>query len=308
MQKPKLLCVVGPTSSGKTALSIHLARLYGGEVVSADARQVYRGLDLGTGKVTLEERAGVPHHLLDVADPKTAYTASDYLRDGRTVLDDILTRGHVPIIAGGTGFYIDILLGRASVAEVAPNEALRAELETLPLFELHAQLHTLDTEAYARVDLKNPRRVIRAIEIARARRETDHTVKKSSSHTPRHHSELYQTLWIGLKVDREVLKEKIRTRLIERLNAGMVEEVKRLHAEGLSFERMHTLGLEYRALSEHLQGKRGYDEMIDELSRDIYRYAKRQMTWFKKNKDIKWFSPQDYDAIVERCDAFLKKS
>lgn len=278
--RPQIIAIVGPTASGKTGWAIQLAHSLGGEVISADSRQVYRGLDLGTGKVSAEEMQGIPHHLIDVADPRLQFNASDFVRLGRVAIADIMSRGKVPIIAGGTGMYIDALLGRIQLAAVEPNEALRAELESLNTDELHSRLVTLNPARATTVDAKNPRRLVRAIEIASAH---NHLIYQMAEAGPR-----YDVQWIGINPSRDKLKEKIRNRLRERLQAGMLDEARRLHREGVTYERMEALGLEYRYMARHLQGLITYDEMVASLESEIVKYAKRQMTWFKKNPCVQW--------------------
>jgi tRNA dimethylallyltransferase len=259
-------------------LSITLAKQHDGEIVSADSRQVYRGLDLGTGKVTQEEMQGIPHHLLDVADPHDTYTAADFVRDGRAAIASILSRGKLPIIVGGTFFYMDALLGRVVAPEVPPDPTLRAELEKLTLSELFSRLEVADPRRAHEIDPHNPHRLIRALEIAAALG----TVPPLTSH------ELYDARIIGIKIDTKTLHKNIHDRLIARLDAGMVEEVKRLHENGLSYERMEDLGLEYRYITRYLKGELPYEEMVATLETKIRQFAKRQMTWLKRDPSIEW--------------------
>lgn len=278
MEKPKVVVIVGPTASGKTSLSIRYAKEHNGEVISADSRQVYRGLDLGTGKVTQEEMQGIPHHLLDVADPRNTYTVADFVRDGRVAISGILSRGKLPIIAGGTFFYIDALLGRVIAPEVPPNADLRSTLEKLSPLELFQKLKILDPERAQTIDPHNPRRLERAIEIATALGKVPNLPA----------CELYEVHTLGISLKKEVLHQNIHNRLIARLDAGMVDEVKNLHKNGLSYERMESLGLEYRYIAQYLQGILSYDEMVKILEIRIRQFAKRQMTWLKRDKTIEW--------------------
>ena len=285
---PTVIAVVGPTAIGKTSLGIALAKKLGGEVVSGDSRQVYRGLTIGTGKVTVEEMEGVPHYLIDVADPEVQFTAHEYVHRGREAISDIFSRGKTPIIVGGTGMYIDALVGRIALARVEPNKELRKELEVLPLENLQDKLRELDPERFKTIDTKNPRRLVRAIEIAM----TEHT--ETGPIEP-----LYNVRWIGLSLPREELQKRIVNRLHQRLAEGMLEEAINLHARGLSYERMEELGLEYRYMARHLQGRISFDEMIQALELEIYKYSKRQMTWFKKNKEIEWFDATHPELVLE---------
>ena len=296
MSKPKILVIVGPTASGKTGLAIELAKQFNGEVVSADSRQVYRGLDIGSAKVTKEEMDGVPHHLLDLTDPKDVYNAADFKRDATKVIEDILARGKLPIICGGTFFYIDALLEKVSLPEVEPDLELRAELEEKGAPELLDILEKLDPDRAAAVEKQNPRRLIRAIEIARS---LGHVPETEIKECP------YEVLTIGLNVDMETHGEVLRSRIMERLDAGMTEEVERLLAEGVTHERLEKFGLEYRYLSRYLRGLLPFDEMVDELTTKSRQFAKRQLTWLKRDISILWFNRNDptISAIVS---AFLK--
>jgi tRNA dimethylallyltransferase len=295
--KPKIVTVVGPTASGKTSLSIALAKNFSGEVISADSRQVYRGLDLGSGKVTKEEMLGIPHHLLDIADPMQVYTASDFTRDGEQAIRDIFIRSHTPIIAGGTFMYLDTLLGKISVPEVPPNPALRTELESLDTNVLIERLRALDPARTETIDPDNPRRLIRAIEIATALGHVPSTIEPVSP---------YEVLTIGLRLPKEELHNRIHTRLLERLEAGMVAEVKDLLEQGVPHTRLEDLGLEYRYISRYLQCALSYEDMVSTLETKIRQFAKRQMTWLKRDKLIKWFHPTEQEAIFSTVTNFLQ--
>lgn len=273
MSKPNVIALVGPTASGKSALGIYLAEKLGGEVISADSRQVYRGLDIGTGKVTKKEMAGVPHHLLNVASPKKIFTASDFVQHAERVIQ----KTALPIVVGGTGFYVDTLLGRMSIPEVSPNPTLRARLEMKSATQLFAMLKTLDPRRAKTIEPQHKRRLIRALEIA-------HALGKSPA--PKR-SKKYKVLWLGLSPAPTTLKKNIHARLLRR-ERGMIAEAKRLHARGLSYKRMDELGLEYRSLARLLQKQVSRDEMVEELERAIHKYAKRQYRWFKRNKEIHW--------------------
>jgi tRNA dimethylallyltransferase len=293
---PRVIAVVGPTASGKTSLSIEIARLVGGEVISADSRQVYTGLDIGSGKVTKREMRGVPHHLLDVASPKRTMSVVQYERLTTRAIKDILKRGKVPIICGGTGLYVDAVLTSAFFPEVPPNPQLRKELEKLSTEKLFEKLTKLDPSRAETIDAQNPRRLVRAIEVATALGK----VPERTEPTPR-----YNTLWIGLTLPKEELAERIHTRLIARMRHGMVAEAKRLHEEGLSWKRMDSLGLEYRFLAQFLTGKLSKEEMIELLEIAIRQFSKRQIMWFKRNTNIKWFHPKDTKKVLQVVQNFL---
>jgi len=295
--KPRLLNIVGPTASGKTSLSIKLAERFNGEVISADSRQVYKSLDLGSGKVTKEEMKGVPHHLLDVAEPMSIYTAYDFTRDASLAINEITQRGNLPVIAGGTFFYIDSLLQKNSLPEVAPNEELRAVLAVKSAAELFTQLKELDSERAKTIDPQNPRRLIRAIEIATA---LGSVPKNPTGNSP------YNTLTLGIQIDKEELHKNISVRLQERLKAGMVLEVETLLKNGVTHERLEDLGLEYRYLSRYLQGVMTYETAIEELETKIKQFAKRQMTWLKRGQSIVWINPKNTEDIFSTVNEWLQ--
>lgn len=296
--KKKLLVILGPTATGKSALAVKLAQKYNGEIISADSRQVYTGLDIGTGKVTKKEMAGVPHHLLDVADPKKRFTVVDFQRIAREKIAEIFSRGHLPIICGGTGFYIEAVTDNVILPDVPPNENLRAGLRGKTAETLLSLLMKLDPARAKTVDQKNSRRIIRAIEIATSLGKVP-KIKKSPSP--------YDILKIGLNLPPEKLKEKIAARLRSRLKIGMLAEAKNLHAKGLSWKRMEELGLEYRYEAKYLKGEITKDEMTTRLNHEIWHFARRQMTWFRADNKIKWFKPNDQKAIEAIIKNFLKK-
>jgi len=295
MKKPKIIVIGGPTSSGKTDLSITLAKAVGGEVVSSDSRQVYRGLSIGTGKVKKREMRGIPHHLLDVADPKKQYSASDFANAARAAIADIARRGYVPIVVGGTGFYIDTLLGSVSLPDVPPDAALRKKIGGKSLAWLQSRLKKIDPKRFRTVDKKNKVRLIRSIEIAEA---------LGAMPSPKS-ATAYEALYFGVHVPMTDLKKKIRTRLITRMQEGMLREVRNLRSKGLSWKRMHELGLEYRYCALHLRGKLSKEDLIEILDKEIFRYAKHQMTWFKRNKNILWISPKDTARVIRESKRFL---
>lgn len=277
--KYEIVAIVGPTASGKSALAVEIARVLGGEIISADSRQVYKGLDIGTGKVTKKEMRGVPHHLIDIVSPKRTMSVVEYERLATRAIRDIQKRGKIPIICGGTGLYIDAVLTSASFPQVSPNKKLRTELERLSVEDLFKKIQRLDPIRAKTIDPKNPRRLIRAIEIAT-------TLGKVPELKPA--TEKYNTLYIGIELPKEELWERIHKRLLARIHYGMVAEARRLHEKGLSWKRMGALGLEYRFLAQFLQNKISKEEMIQQLETAIRQYAKRQMIWFRKNKKIIW--------------------
>ncbi|MCE9585206.1 tRNA (adenosine(37)-N6)-dimethylallyltransferase MiaA [Candidatus Nomurabacteria bacterium] len=276
----KVFVIVGPTASGKSNFAVDIALQNKGEIISADSRQVYKGLDIGSGKITKKEMRGVPHHLLDIANPKNSkFTVVDYKKLADKKIKEILDRGNLPIICGGTGFYIDAVVNRIILPEVPPNEKLRKILNKKSEIELLKILKSLDKNRAKNIDAKNKVRLIRAIEIAKALGK----VPKIKQVPP-----VYEFIKIGLSVPKEILTEKIHTRLLARIKKGMLNEAEKLHKQGLSWKRMEELGLEYKFMALYLQGKITKQEMITQLETAIIQYSKRQITWFKRDKNIKW--------------------
>lgn len=296
MNIPKIIVILGPTASGKSNLAVELAQKFNGEVISADSRQVYKGLDIGTGKITKEEMQGIPHYLLDIVSPKKVFTADEYKKLAEKVIAKILKKKKVPIICGGTGFYIQSIVDNIILPEVKPNPRLRSKLKNKTSEGLFAILLELDHIRAATIDPNNPHRLIRAIEIA----------TKLGSVPPVQSKPKYESLQIGIVTDDEKLKDKIYKRFLARLDQGMIEEAKRLHKDGLSLKRMEDLGLEYRYLALYLQNKLTRDEMIEQLSREIWQYAKRQKTWFKRDQRITGFSLEQKSEIEAKIKAFLR--
>ncbi len=270
--KPKIIVVLGPTASGKSALAVKLAKKFNGEIISADSRQVYKGLDIGAGKITRREMQGVPHHLLDVASPKKVFTVQDFKNLGEKAIEEILAKGKVPIICGGTGFYIQALVENQALPDVPPNKKLRAELGGKTPEELFEILKKLDARRAESIDRKNPRRLIRAIEIAEALGKVPEIKTEPK----------YNVSYFNTDMPDEILKKRIHNRLLGRMKQGMVAEAKNLHADGLSWKRMEALGLEYKYLAYYLQKKMTKEAMLEKLEMEIWHYAKRQRTWFKK--------------------------
>ena len=287
-QGKKMIVVVGPTASGKSDLGIKLARKFNGEIISADSRQVYKGMDIGTGKVTKKEQRLAKHYLLDVANPKKVFTVSDFKKLGEKSIKNILNKNKIPFVVGGTGFYIDALVKNSTIPEVPPNKKLRAGLEKMSAEDLYNKLNKLDPKRAQNIDKKNKRRLIRALEIIEMTGKPIPSVKESPE---------YEVLYLGVNPPKNILEKKIKLRLEKRLKQGMVKEVKRLIAQGVNKKRLFDLGLEYRWLSEYLSGKISYDEMRSSLLRAIIKYSKRQMTWFKRNKEIHWLVSSKAEGI-----------
>jgi tRNA dimethylallyltransferase len=294
--KPVII-ICGSTATGKSALAVEIAKLIDGEVISADSRQVYTGLDIGSAKITVPEMEGIPHHLINVAEPNTIFTVADFQKLAQEKIADIHARGKMPIICGGTGMYIDAVIYNTTFPEVIANPGLRKELEKYSAEELFEQLQTLDPDRATEIDSQNPVRLIRAIEIA---------TELGSVPKMKQMDSIYETLFIGLELSKELLQERIITRIQNRIPA-LFDEIKKLHNSGVSYERLHSFGLEYRYGSEHVQGNITLDEFNELLSTKTWQFAKRQMTWFKRNSEINWFNPiTDQQKILKLVQDFLR--
>lgn len=294
-----VIAVVGPTASGKSRLAVELATAYHGEVISADSRQVYRGLDLGTGKITKPEMLGISHHLLNCASPQENFSVAEYVSRAEDAIVDITGRSLLPIVCGGSGQYVDALLRDVPLPAVPPNAAIRAELEPKTAAELHAILKEIDPVRAEDIDPFNKRRLVRAIEIVRVTGKPVPSLIKGKVKEP------FDVLWIGLDVDPEDLKVRIAHRLRERLDRGLVAEVRRLQEHGLSWERMEELGLEYRFTALFLQGKLREEDFRTQLETAIGQYARRQRTWWRQHDDITWIKdPAEAAGLVKE---FLAK-
>lgn len=296
MKKNKIIVVLGPTASGKSDIAVKIAKKIGGEIISADSRQVYKNLDIGTGKITKKEMRGIPHHLLDVCSPNKRFTASDFKKISEKKISEIIARKKVPIICGGTGFYIDALLGDKQIPEVPPNKKLREKLEKKSTTELFEILKKLDPERALNIDSKNPRRLVRAIEICKTLGKVPKFESRSMN---------YEVYKIGIKISDKELKERINKRIGKWFKMGLLSEVKNLHKKGLSWKRMAEIGLEYKIVSLFLQNKISKSDMILRMQTETYQYAKRQMTWFKKDKNIVWFTPDEVEVIPTKISAIL---
>jgi len=294
MSNKKLIVILGPTASGKTKLSIKLAKKFNGEIVSADSRQVYKGMDIGTGKVTKEEMQGIPHYLLDVASPKRKFTVAQYQKLAISAINKILKKRKIPFLVGGSPFYIYCVVEGWIFPALGPDEKLRKILEKKDTKTLFKMLKKLDPQRAKTIEKSNKRRLIRAIEIA----------KKLGKVPPLKKNPQFECLIIGIKKSKEELRTLIKKRLLKRFKEGMIEEVKKLKKGGLSWRRLEEFGLEYRWISYYLQGKIDYQTMIENLQKAIEKFAKRQMTWFKKDKKIKWI--KNYKEAEKLIKDFLK--
>lgn len=314
----KLLVILGPTSTGKTDLALNLAKKFNGEMVACDSRQVYTGLDIGTGKLpggkwTTEDgrwRKGkgwweiddVKIWMYDVADPKKQYTVYDYVKEAHKVIDSILKRGRLPIIVGGSGLYLKALLDGLTNLAIPIDQKLRKKLEKLSLIELQEELHKLSPQKWEGMntsDRQNPRRLVRSIEIIQTKTPRQAFISATAVEL--------MLLKIGLTAPREILYQRIDERVISRINQEMVDEAKKLHQSGLTFKRMRQLGLEYGVLADYLEDKiKSKEELVKRLQGKIHDYARRQITWFKKTclsvgreKNVLWFDITGTDWLEQ---------
>lgn len=283
LRNKKIIAIVGPTASGKSSLAIKLAKKFKGEIISVDSRQVFRNMDIGTGKVSKKERKAIPHHLLDVVNPKKRFSVIQYKKMALNAIEKIIKKGKLPILCGGTGFYFQAVIDGIIIPEVEPDWQLRKKLEQKSAKELYSILKKIDANRAKNIDKNNYRRLIRAIEIA----------KKIGRVPPLKKEPLpYPVLIIGVKKEKEELKKLIRKRLLKRLKSGMISEVKRLKKSGLSWKRLDEFGLEYRWIAKFLKKELNYSQMIERLQKEIENFAKRQIVWFKKDKRIRWIKNQ----------------
>lgn len=280
----KIIVILGPTASGKSALAVKIAKKIGGEIISADSRQVYKKLDIGSGKITKKEMSEVPHFCMNLISPKKIFTVVDFKKFADKAIEQIFTKNKIPIIVGGTGLYIQAITDNIALPKVEPDWKLRKEVEKKTTEQMFDLLKKLDPRRAETIDQRNPRRLIRAIEIAKTIGKVPNLVAKPPS---------WEALQIGIKLPDEVLKKNIEKRIEKMLKDGLVAETKKLKDSGLSWKRIYELGFEYRYPAMFLQGKNDKDEMLQKMIPENWQYAKRQMTWFKKDKRINWVSKEN---------------
>lgn len=292
-----LLVILGPTATGKTRVGVEVARALNGEIISADSRQVYRGMDIGTGK-DLEDYGSVPYHLIDIVNPGYQFNVFEFQRRFVEAFNGIRARGRLPVVVGGTGMYLDAVLRGYRLLEVPENPALRRELAAFSLENLAARLKGSNPKLHNTTDLLDRERLTRAIEIAESGRERE----QPPSLLPK-----IEPVVFGIRLEKEILRQGITKRLRERLNRGMIEEVKELVKKGASFETLEFYGLEYRFVAKFLKGELNRNDMFQKLNSAIYQFAKRQETWFRRMERqgvlIHWV-----DGNANPAASILKKS
>ena len=296
MNKGKILVIVGPTASGKSDLAVKIAKKFNGEIVSADSRQIYRGMDIGTAKPGKKEIAAIKHHLIDIKNPNQDYAAGQFKKDAIRAINKIIKLGKLPILVGGTGLYVDAVVKNIEFPEVKRDKKLRARLEEeikkRGLDYVFQKLIDLDPEAAYIVDPKNPRRVVRALEVALISGKPFSAQRKTSK-------PLYDVLEIGISIPSEMLKKRIARRIEQMVRKGLVNETRGLIKRyGKSCKVFDTIG--YREITDYLKGKISLAEAIEQMNKNTWHYAKRQITWFRRNKKIRWIeSPEMRRKIIE---------
>ena len=297
-----LLTILGPTATGKTQLAVQLAHKLNGEIISADSRQVYRGMDIGTGKDLGEYKLNgksIPYHLIDIVDPVEEYNVAQFQKDFQKVSMDIRKLEKLPILCGGTGFYVKAVLLDFQLSKTEPNKQLRQKLENWKLEDLINELETISPGASANTPVDTKRRVIRAIEVAKNRRQK---IGDRDNEIQNPKSKIQNPIVLGVNYPREVIREQITTRLHYRLENGMIEEVELLLKNGVTHERLDRFGLEYRFISHYLQGQLSRDEMAEKLNTAIHQFAKKQMTFFrnmeKNGIKIHWIPEGDFETAL----------
>ena len=288
-----MIAIVGPTASGKSALAMRVAERMGGEIVSADSRQVYRGMDIGTAKPTIEERARIPHHLVDIVDPGERYDVLRYQRDGRAALAGIRARGRVALVVGGTGLYVRALLDGLELASLPHDPEVRARLESEDPATLHERLRAMDPNAASRVDPRNRRRLVRYLEVA--------TI--AGGPVPRVRGAPLAALRIGLRPPREVLVAAIERRVRDMVAQGVLDEARSLVARGIDPRLPSMSAHGYVHWAALLRGEIDLETAIARTARDVRAYSRRQMTWFRRDAAIRWFVPTASDPLPEIVEA-----
>ena len=298
MSKPKVIVICGPTASGKTALSIELAQKINGEIVSADSMQIYKDMDIGTAKTTLEEMQGIKHYLQDFVEPDKRYSVADYKVDAEKAIEEILSKGKTPIVVGGTGLYVDSLIYGIEYQEIRFDEKYRKELEDIALKDgletLYKKAQEIDPEAMKKISCNDKKRIMRVLEIYKATGKT----KTEQEIESRKKEVKYDYKVFAIDWEREKLYERINKRVDIMIENGLIEEVENLLKKYKEFPTAMQ-GLGYKEVVEYLKGYLTKEEMIDKIKQETRRYAKRQITWFRKNKQTIWIGPQDLQKILD---------
>lgn len=307
-QKPPLIILTGPTAVGKTALSIRLAKAVGGEILSADSMQVYRHMDIGSAKIRPEEMEGIPHHLIDVLEPQEDFNVVLFQKMAKKAMEGIYERGNIPIITGGTGFYIQAVLYDIDFTENEENTSYRKELERLAEEKGNAYLHGLlkeaDSESAKAIHENNRKRVIRALEfhMLTGRKISEHNENERKKETA------YNAAYFVLTDDRDILYQNIDVRVEQMIEAGLVEEVKRLRNMGCTKDMVSMQGLGYKEILSYLEGEISLERAIYLIKRDTRHFAKRQLTWFRRERDVIWVSKNQLRSCGESCEDYLLKN
>jgi len=298
MSKPTVIVICGPTASGKTALSIKLAKQINGEIISSDSMQIYKHMDIGTAKPSKEEMQEIPHHLLDFVEPNQRYSVAEFKKDAETAIEEILAKGKTPIIVGGTGLYVDSLIYGIEYQDIQLDEKYRNELEQRVINEglekLYEEAQKIDSQAMEKISPNDKKRILRVLEIYKATGKT----KTEQEIESRKNGVKYDYKVFAINLEREILYERINKRVDIMIEQGLIQEVEQLLKKYDEFPTAMQ-GLGYKEVVEFLQGATSREEMIEKLKMETRRYAKRQITWFKKNKQTIWIGPQDLQRILD---------
>ncbi len=304
----KIIAVVGPTASGKTALAVEIAKRFDGEVVSCDSMQIYKYMDIGTAKATAREQAIVPHHMIDFAEPDEKFSVADFVRLARECIDEVHSRGKLPILAGGTGLYMDSVIENIEFADFGSDQGFRENMHKMAETDgndaVHALLAEKDPEAAEKIHPNNIRRVIRALEVCHLTGKTFTQVNKESRRQA-----MYDALILGIDAERQVLYDRINLRVDKMLDEGLLAEVRKLYDMGISRDTTAMQAIGYKELIEYFDGKATLEEAIEKIKMESRRYAKRQLTWFRRNSNIHWVSIGEenwIEKVCEKCFTFLK--
>ncbi len=305
--KNKLVAIAGPTASGKTALAIEIAKRFSGEVISCDSMQIYKGMDIGTAKPDEDEKCGILHHMIDIIEPSQKFSVADFAEMARACIDDCISRGRLPILAGGTGLYMDSVLNNTDFADFKSDPEFRKEMQALAETEgneaLHKILRQKDPEAAEKIHPNNVRRVIRALEVCKVTGKTFTLVNEESKREA-----LFDALVFGIDTDRETLYKRIDKRVDVMMEKGLLDEVKALCENGVGKDTTAMQAIGYKELLEYIDGKEPLLDAVEKIKQESRRYAKRQLTWFRRNDEIQWVRLDDEDSlekIFEKCQRFL---